>query len=115
MKAFEQKKDQLISKKAFYKRQLLFFFYAFSLLFFSLLIGVLGYKYIAHLNWMDALLNASMLLGGMGPVNPLISNSAKLFASFYAIYSGLIAIASFSLLAAPLFHRFFHHFHLIED
>jgi hypothetical protein len=64
---------------------------------------------------MDALLNASMLLGGMGPVNPLISNSAKLFASFYALYSGLIAIASFSLLAAPLFHRFFHHFHLIED
>jgi hypothetical protein len=56
-----------------------------------------------------------MLLGGMGPVDPLNSDAAKLFASFYAIYSGLIAIASFSLLAAPLFHRIFHHFHLIED
>ena len=115
MKAFEKKTDQLISLNAFYKRQILFFFYAFSLLIFSLTIGVLGYKYIAQLNWIDALLNASMLLGGMGPVDPLNSDAAKLFASFYAIYSGLIAIASFSLLAAPLFHRIFHHFHLIED
>ena len=114
MKVFEKKSDQLISLNAFYKRQLLFFLYAFSLLMFSLLIGVLGYKFIAHLNWIDALLNASMLLGGMGPVDLLNSNAAKIFASFYAIYSGLIAIASFSLLAAPLFHRVFHHFHLIE-
>ena len=115
MKVFEKKTDQLISINAFYKRQILFFCYAFSLLIFSLTIGVLGYKYIAHLNWIDALLNASMLLGGMGPVDPLNSDAAKLFASFYAIYSGLIAIASFSLLAAPLFHRIFHHFHLTED
>ena len=68
------------------------------------------------LSWIDSLLNASMILGGMGPVNPLRTNAGKVFASFYALYSGIILLASVGILATPIFHRFMHRFHLeLED
>ena len=73
---------------------------------------MLGYHYFESLTWVDALLNASMILGGMGPVNPLQTNPGKIFASFYALYSGIILLASVGVLAAPLFHRVLHRFHL---
>jgi hypothetical protein len=57
-----------------------------------------------------------MILGGMGPVNPLQTNAGKIFASFYALYSGIILLASVGILVTPIFHRFMHHFHLeLED
>ncbi len=112
---FENKAQQLLSLPKYYKRQISYAIYSFTLLFLSLLMGVLGYKYLGHLNWVDSLLNASMILGGMGPVDYLKNNAAKIFASFYAIYSGMIAIASFGLLVAPLIHRIFHHFHIIDE
>ena len=77
-------------------------------------IGVFGYHYIAHLAWIDSLLNASMILGGMGPVDPLQSSAAKLFASFYALFSGLAFIGIASLMIAPFAHRLLHDFHLPE-
>ncbi|MGZ9222128.1 MAG: hypothetical protein ACXW4Q_08470, partial [Anaerolineales bacterium] len=68
------------------------------------------------LSWIDSPLNASMILGGMGPVNELRTNAGKVFASFYALYSGIILLASVGVLAAPIFHRFMHRFHLeFED
>jgi hypothetical protein len=83
---------------------------------FSLIIGMLGYHYLESLSWIDSLLNASMILGGMGPVNPLQTNAGKLFASFYALYSGIILLASVGILVTPIFHRFIHRFHLeLED
>jgi len=85
------------------------------LLLFSLGVGVLGYHFLENLSWIDSLLNASMILGGMGPVTPLQTVAGKLFASFYAIYSGVILLASVGILATPIFHRFLHHFHLAED
>ena len=85
------------------------------LLLFSLLIGMLGYHYLESLSWIDSLLNASMILGGMGPVNPLQTNAGKIFASFYAIYSGVVLLASVGVLVAPIFHRFLHHFHLVDE
>lgn len=82
----------------------------------SLAIGILGYHYLGSLSWIDSLLNASMILGGMGPVNALQTNAGKLFASFYALYSGIVLLASVGLLLTPLFHRFLHRFHLeLED
>ena len=75
-------------------------------------IGVFGYHYLGGLNWIDSLLNASMILGGMGPVDPLHSDAAKIFASFYALFSGLAFIGIASLLVAPFAHRFLHRFHL---
>jgi hypothetical protein len=85
---------------------------AASLIGVSLMIGVAGYHWIAHLDWIDALLNASMILGGMGPVSSLTSDAAKLFASLYALYSGLVLIALMGILLTPIAHRMLHRFHL---
>ncbi len=80
----------------------------------SLAMGVIGFHFLAGIAWIDALLNASMLLGGMGPVGELEKWSAagKIFASIYALYSGIIFLIAAGLLFAPVFHRFLHRFHL---
>jgi hypothetical protein len=78
----------------------------------SLAIGVIGYHITAGLPWIDALLNASMILTGMGPVDPLPSTGAKLFASAYAVFSGVAFLTIVAVLLAPLVHRFLHRFHL---
>lgn len=75
-------------------------------------IGMLGYHLLAHLNWVDSLLNASMILGGMGPVDPLQSNAAKVFASCYALFSGLAVIGIAGVMLAPFAHRLLHRFHI---
>ena len=78
-------------------------------------IGILGYHAMAGLPWIDALLNASMILAGMGPVDELHSNHAKLFASAYALFSGVVFISSIGVVAAPVVHRFLHKFHMEEE
>ena len=78
---------------------------------FSLAIGVVGYHSIAGLPWIDSLLNASMILGGMGPVDRLHTSAAKLFASFYALFSGLMFIGIATVLLAPFVHRLLHRIH----
>ena len=82
---------------------------------FGLGIGVLGYHWLAHLNWIDSLLNASMIPGGMGPVDPLRTDGAKIFASFYALFSGLAFIGIVSVLLAPFVHRLLHRVHAEEQ
>jgi hypothetical protein len=83
----------------------------------SLGLGMLGYHGIEGLPWVDAFLNASMLLGGMGPVDNPHSEAGKLFAGLYALYSGLLFLVLTAILLAPVFHRVLHRFHLedIED
>ena len=82
----------------------------------SLLIGMLGYHWLEALGWIDSFLNASMLLGGMGPVNAPTTEGGKLFAGFYALYCGLVVILVAGIIFAPLAHRFLHKFHLdMED
>lgn len=78
----------------------------------ALFIGVFGYHGFEGLPWIDALLNASMILGGMGPVNELHTAGGKLFASCYALFSGLVFIAVAGILFTPILHRFLHRFHL---
>jgi hypothetical protein len=78
----------------------------------SLAIGVLGYHTLENLSWLDALVNASMILGGMGPVNALHTAAGKIFASLYALYSGIIFLVVVGILFAPIYHRFLHRFHL---
>jgi hypothetical protein len=78
----------------------------------SLLIGMLGYRFTTGMGWMDAFLNAAMILGGMGPVNALHSAAGKLFAGLYALYSGLVLIGIAGLLLAPFMHRLLHKFHM---
>ena len=80
----------------------------------SLALGVMGYHWIARLGWVDAILNASMILAGMGPVDPLQGNAAKLFASAYAMFSGVMFLTSVGMLMTPVVHHFMHRFHLEE-
>ena len=78
-------------------------------------IGVLGYHHFAGLPWIDSLLNASMILTGMGPIDPMRSDAAKLFASLYALFSGVVFLTAVALLLSPIFHRLLHHFHLDDE
>ena len=81
---------------------------------FSLGLGILGYHFIGGLHWVDALLDASMILSGMGPVSPLNSDAAKVFASAYALFSGVVFISATGILLSPVFYRVLHRFHIEE-
>ena len=115
---FEHHKQPLASQPDFARRILRFGLLAAGIILVSLGIGVVGYHYIVHLSWIDSLLNAAMLLGGMGPVavKQLDTTPEKVFASFYALFSGMVFLVAIGVLATPIFHRFLHYFHLeIED
>ncbi len=113
---FEHHTQPMATQVEFARRMVRFGLVTAGIIFFSLAIGMIGYHYLESLSWIDALLNASMILGGMGPVNPLQTNAGKVFASFYALYSGIVLLASVGVLIAPIFHRFMHRFHLeLED
>jgi hypothetical protein len=79
---------------------------------FSIIIGMVGYHYYFDLAWVDSLYNASMILTGMGPVDRAPSDSGKIFASFYAIYSGVAFLTSVAVIISPLVHRFLHKFRI---
>lgn len=108
---FEHKKQPLLSAEEFRRRLLRSFLISTLMIAFSLGIGIIGYKLSEDMAWIDALLNASMILGGMGPVNALQTTTGKVFASFYALFSGIVFISSAGVLVAPIFHRIIHTFH----
>jgi len=81
------------------------------LVFVSLLVGMWGYEHYEHLPWRDAFLNTAMLLGGMGPVDPLHSNGGKVFAGIFALYAGVVFLVVAGLFLVPLIHRIAHLFH----
>ena len=78
-------------------------------------IGVAGYHWLGGLSWIDSLLNASMILGGMGPVNQLTGAGVKIFASLYALFSGLVFVGVMGIVLAPVVHRFLHKFHVDQE
>ncbi len=80
----------------------------------SLTLGVAGYHFIAGLRWVDALLDAAMILSGMGPVNTLTTDAGKIFAAIYALFSGLMLIGATGIVLSPIFHRVLHRFHIEE-
>jgi hypothetical protein len=112
---YEHRHEPLLSQAAFLVRMARHGTIALGIVIGSLGIGILGYHFIEGLTWVDALLNTSMLLGGMGPVNALHTTAGKIFASFYALYSGVVFLVIASIIFAPLFHRFLHRFHLEAD
>ena len=113
---FEHHRQPLLTPREFIFRQFIYLFAAMGIIAGSLVLGILGYHFFENLPWIDALVNAAMILGGMGPVNELHTIAGKLFASFYALYSGIIFLVSVGVILAPLYHRFLHRFHLeIED
>jgi len=88
---------------------------ALSFIAVSLAVGMAGYHWLGGLGWVDSFLNAAMILSGMGPVDTLTATSAKLFAGFYAIYSGLLVVATAALIFAPVMHRVLHHLHVKDE
>jgi hypothetical protein len=109
---YEHRSRPLLSRRKFIRRLLLHGFAAAAVTVVSLAVGILGYRFLGDLPWVDALLNASMILGGMGPVDILHSPAAKIFASLYALFSGVAFLVTAALLMAPVVHRFLHRLHL---
>jgi hypothetical protein len=109
---FEHKSQPLLSAREFVGRMARSVAAVTGIVAFSLFLGSAGYRWLGGLPWIDALLNASMILAGMGPVDPLPNAAAKLFATFYALYSGIAFLTIVAILMAPLLHRFLHKFHL---
>ncbi|MBK8001139.1 MAG: hypothetical protein IPK15_21115 [Verrucomicrobia bacterium] len=108
----EHRTKPLLPKRAFALRVLRGLSLALGIIGLSLALGIVGYHFCEGLSWLDSLLNASMILTGMGPVNELHTVAGKLFASFYALFSGVVFITSVAILLAPLVNRFLHKFHL---
>ena len=109
---FEHKSQPIVPIGVFLRRFLRSAAMASLVVSTALSAGIFGYHFIEGLPWLDAFLNASMILGGMGPVNELHSIAGKLFAGCYALFSGLIFILVAGILFAPILHRFLHRFHL---
>lgn len=108
---FEHHGEPLLARRLYYRRVLLYASLALSVVTGALAIGILGYHYLDGLSWLDSLLNASMILAGMGPVDPILTTPGKIFASCYALFSGLVFLAAAGTLFAPMLHRLLHHFH----
>jgi hypothetical protein len=111
----EKKGEKLLPWPRFLKRMALSSLLALGIVSFALGAGIAGYHSIAGLDWIDALLNASMILTGMGPVDPMKSTAAKVFASAYALFSGVVFLSAVAVVLAPIFHRVLHKFHLDDD
>ncbi len=111
---YENKKQALASTRVFYKRLFRNLIVASLILAVCLLIGILGYHYIAHIEWIDAVHNASMILSGMGPVADVKNFWGKIFSSAYALFSGVAFITNIGFIIAPAAHRFFHRLHVDE-
>lgn len=109
---YEHKSDRLLSRAEFARRLLAHGGLVLIILVVSLGIGIVGYHVLNGMSWIDSLLNASMILGGMGPVGELQSDAAKVFASFYALFSGIVFLAVAGVLFAPIMHRLLHRMHM---
>ncbi len=109
---FEHHTQPLIPMDQFLRRVANSGILALGIITVSLLIGMIGYRSLEGLSWMDAFLNSAMLLGGMGPVNTPITGGGKLFAGLYALYCGIVVILVAGIILAPLAHRILHRFHL---
>ncbi|HTB84529.1 MAG TPA: hypothetical protein VK742_12815 [Candidatus Sulfotelmatobacter sp.] len=104
----------LLPRRVFYRRMALNFAIGAVVIFGSLVAGMLGYHHFEKMSWVDAFVNAAMILSGMGPVGNLQTDGGKIFAGCYALYSGLALVAALGIIFAPVVHRFLHKFHL-ED
>jgi len=113
---FEKRFEGVITRFAFGWRMLRSFAVTLVIVAVSLAFGTAGYSYFGPMAWDDGLLNAAMILTGMGPVEPhLETRAGKLFATFYALYSGLAFLSMVAIIMAPVLHRFMHHFHLEDE
>ncbi len=111
---YEHHKQPLASKATFYQRILKNILIALIIMAVCLLIGIAGYHYWGEVSWIDSIHNASMILGGMGPVVEIKTDSGKIFSSVYALFSGVVFITNVGVILAPALHRIFHRLHVDE-
>lgn len=111
----EHRKEKLATIPIFLKRILRYFLFSSALIAFSTGIGTIGYRFIGGLNWIDGFHMACMILTGMGPVAEMHTNEAKLFSSFYALYSGVAFLSVTAVLFAPFVHRLLHILHVEQE
>lgn len=109
---FEKRHEPLASTSKFLVRLARNIILGLLLIAIAEYIGMTGYHYFENMSWIDAFVNAAMILSGMGPLSPLATNAGKIFAGFYALFSGLAFIFVIGIILAPILHRFFHKFHL---
>jgi hypothetical protein len=112
---FESRNRHLLPRKEYYRRVAHHSALGFLVIIGSLGIGMIGYHALEKLSWIDAFLNAAMILGGMGPVATLQTDAGKIFAGCYALYSGIALITVLGIIFAPVIHRFLHKFHLEDE
>jgi hypothetical protein len=111
---YEHHQQPLLPRQQFLRRVVRHGGVSALIILLSLGIGTAGYHVFAGLRWVDSLLNASMILTGMGPVSTLTTDGAKLFASLYALYSGIVFLAATGVLVAPFLHRVLHRMHVTD-
>jgi len=109
---FDHHSQPLLPRRQFVRRLARYAIYALAIIVFSLFLGMVGYHLLGRLDWIDSFLNASMILTGMGPVNPMPTAGGKLFSGLYAIYSGVIFLSVVAMMFTPIAHRLLHIFHL---
>src|SRR5512139_4034425 len=109
---YEHRNEPLVPREAYLRRVARNGGVAFAVVSAALFLGVAGYHWIEGIPWVDAILNAAMILGGMGQVTELRTTAGKLFAAAYALFSGVLFLVVAGILLAPVVHRFLHRFHL---
>ncbi len=109
---YEAMRQPVASRNRFVRRVAVSVLSALAIIGASLFAGMAGYAHLEGMSWLDAFLNAAMILSGMGPVEPLKTNAGKLFAGCYAIYSGLVVVLTSGIVLAPIAHRILHRFHV---
>src|SRR5690348_533109 len=109
---FERRNEPLLPRRQFYRRMAAAIAVTLAIIGVSLAFGMAGYQFLGGLKWIDALLNSAMILTGMGPVDTMQTTGGKLFATIYALYSGVAFLSMMAVLLAPIIHRAMHNFHL---
>ena len=112
---YERKREPLVSREVFLRRLGRNALVALSIIGVSLIVGIVGYRTLEGMEWIDACLESALLLGGMGPIHAPVTVAGKLFAGVYALYSGILVIATAGIILAPIFHRVLHSLHLEDD
>lgn len=111
----EKHHQSIAPLKVFWRRLGLSILLALLLIIIGEGIGMIGYHYFEKMSWVDAFANAAMILSGMGPLTPLVTNGGKIFAGLYALFSGLAFIAIIGIIIVPIGHRYLHKFHMEDE
>jgi hypothetical protein len=112
---YENKREPVVSREVFLRRLGRNALVALSIIAVSLVVGVVGYRTLEGMEWIDAFLESAMLLGGMGPIHAPETVAGKLFAAIYALYAGILVIGTAGIILAPILHRLLHSLHVEDD